>query len=70
MDIDEVFKAHEQVMAVFLDISNAFNEVNSDVLLQKLAVIRYSANFIRFVKFLTYKRHVYSKYNLNEPKPC
>lgn len=36
LEIEEAFKRNEQVAAIYLDISNAFNDVHCDILLEKL----------------------------------
>lgn len=67
LDIEEALNNNEQVMAVFLDVSNAFNDVRSDILLDKLADIGCSPKILKFIKFLTYERKIYSE--INETKP-
>ena len=46
--------------AIFLDIRAAFDNVNSDILIKKLADIGCLYQLISFIKFLTYERFVHS----------
>lgn len=70
LDIEAAIKEKSHVLAVYLDVSNAFNEVQSDILVQKLADIDCSSKVIKFVKFLTYHREVYTEINLDSPRHC
>ena len=44
----------------FLDVRGAFDNVNSDILLQKLANIGCSKNVAQFIKFLTHERTIHT----------
>ena len=54
------FKEQKEMYAVFLDISAAFDNVQSDILIQKLADIGCPSRLVSFVKFLTYERFIYT----------
>ena len=58
--VDEAFKNKNEVLAVFLDVSAAFPNVISDILLEKLANIKCSERFVKFAKFLTYERWIHT----------
>lgn len=52
-DIVDALKSHEHVLAMYSDVTNAFNEVHCDILLQ-LVDIGLSTKVLKFIKFLTY----------------
>ena len=60
MQVDEALKNKTDVLAAFLNVSGAFNHVNSDILLDTLAKIGCSPQIIKFIKFLTHDRYVYT----------
>lgn len=70
LDINKAFRAREQVLAVYLDISNALSEVRGDIMLRKLASIGCSTKVVNFVRFLTYKRIVYIEINPDQHMVC
>lgn len=70
MDIEDSLKKHQQVAAVYLDVSNAFNEVQCHILLKKLATMGCSIKTLRYIKFLSYHRNIYTQANLNVPRAC
>lgn len=70
LDIEDALKEGSQVLAVYLDVSNAFNEVQSEILIKKLACVNISTKLIKFVKFLTYHREVYTEVNPDTPRHC
>ena len=65
--IQKSFKQNKSLYAVFLDVIGAFDNVNSDLLIKKLAEIGCPYKLIKFIKFLTYERHIYSSVH-NESK--
>ena len=46
------------LLAAFLDVQDAFDNINIGILLMKLASLGYSKTLILFIKFLTHKRYV------------
>lgn len=70
LDVDDALDNNEQVMAVFLDVTNAFNNVNIDILLEKLIDIGCSTQLVHFVKHMTHSRRVYTEVNMDNPRSC
>lgn len=70
MDIEESFRQNKDVLAVYLDISNAFNDVRCDVLLDQMAKLGCSEKVLRFVRFLIYERLIHTEINLEKPRLC
>ena len=68
LDIENTLDNEKQVLAVFLDVSNAFNDVHSQILLEILANIGSSLKVLHFVKFLTNHHLIFSEININIPK--
>lgn len=68
LDLDYALNNNKQVLAVFLDVSNAFNDVHSQILIEILADIGCSPKVLKFVKFLTHHRLIFSELNLKSPK--
>ena len=60
LQLDEAMSRKKDVCAAFLDVSDAFNNVITDILLEKLATIGCSAQTIKFIKFLTYERFIHT----------
>ena len=67
LDIENTLNNNQQVLAVFLDVSNAFNDVHSQILLEILANIGCSPKVLNFVKFLTHHRLIFSEINIDIP---
>ena len=65
LQINESFMNRKHVLAAFLDVRGAFDDVNSDILLSKLADIGCSSNVVKFVKFFTHERYIYSEFIKN-----
>ena len=59
--IEDGFIKKKNTIAAFLDIQSAFDNVNSDILIDKLSSMQCSTMLIRFVKFLTYEREIYTE---------
>ncbi|XP_046750589.1 uncharacterized protein LOC124413847 [Diprion similis] len=68
LEIDQALSEKQNVLAAFLDVSNAFPNVLSDCLLSKLAEIKCSESLIKFVKFLTYERILHTDISDHEIK--
>lgn len=64
--IEEGFKGDQHVLAVFLNIKSAFNNVNCEIPLQALADLNCPQNIIELVKFLMYEIRVYADVLGNE----
>ncbi|CAB0044055.1 unnamed protein product [Trichogramma brassicae] len=60
MTVQSAFKERRDVYATFLDIEGAFDNVNIDILIQKLADLGSSLSTIRFIKFITAERHIFT----------
>ena len=48
------------LFAVFLDVCGAFDNVNIDILVNKLAEIGCPYNLVQFVKFITSERYIFN----------
>ena len=68
MNVENALRNGKQVMAIFLDVSNAFNDVHSHILLEVLANAGCSNKVLKFAKFLTYHRQIFSEINPEFPK--
>ncbi|KAL7287517.1 hypothetical protein TKK_0018349 [Trichogramma kaykai] len=55
-----------EILAAFLDVEGAFDNVDIDILTQKLAHLGCSHNVIRFIKYITHERHIFSNNNLDK----
>ena len=62
LKVDEAFLEHQYVIAAFLDVKGAFDNVNTDILLAELSRIGCSDSIIQFVKFLTHSRFIHADY--------
>ena len=60
LEIEEAFSKKQHVLAVFLDVEAAFPSVNNDILLNEFAEIDCSPKMLKFVKFLTYERFIFT----------
>lgn len=68
--VEDAFSKKQQVMAVYLDISGAFNDVKSHLLLEKLREIGFSHKVIKFVSFMVQERKIFTEANIEEPRTC
>ena len=55
-----------RVIAVFLDVRGAFDNVKCDILLQKLFSISYSETLVKYVKFITHSRSLFTASHGND----
>lgn len=60
LKVDEAFSQKKEVLAAFLDVQGAFDNVSIDILLAKLASFGCSTNLIKFVKFISHERLIFS----------
>ncbi|CAB0039373.1 unnamed protein product [Trichogramma brassicae] len=60
MTVQSAFKERRDVYATFLDIEGAFDNVNIDILIQRLVDLGTSLSSIRFIKFITAERHIFT----------
>ena len=64
--VDQALANKKDVLAVFLDVSAAFDNVNSDILLQKLASIGLSKSILHYIKFIRHRRSIFTESLDNE----
>ncbi|KAL7301107.1 hypothetical protein TKK_0006083 [Trichogramma kaykai] len=57
--VEDAFLASRDMLTAFLDVEGAFDNVNIDVLLQRLALLGCSRRVVEFVKFSTRERSIY-----------
>lgn len=48
-------------IATFPDVKGAFDNVNIDILLSKLAKIGRSSRFLSYIKFISHERFIYTE---------
>ena len=60
LQIDQALANKKEVLATFLDVSDAFNNVLPNVLINRLLELKCSEQVIRFVKFLTFERFIHT----------
>lgn len=60
LKVDEALLDGENVVAAFLDVKGAFDNVNIDILLAELSKLGCSDTVIEFVKFLTHSRFIHA----------
>ena len=68
LKIKEAFLEKKQILAAFLYVQGAFDNVDTDILLDRLAEIGCPENTILFIKFLTLERTCFSDTNENYPR--
>ena len=66
LKIEEAYLERKNVLAAFLDVQGAFDNINTDILLTKLAAIGCSEAVVRFIQFLTHERIIYTDSNTHE----
>lgn len=55
--------SREHTLAVFLEFTGAFDNINCDMMATKLALLGLLINIVKFVKFLLYERKIESIYS-------
>ncbi|XP_058805042.1 uncharacterized protein LOC131672100 [Phymastichus coffea] len=68
LKVEEAFVEKKEVLAAFLDVRGAFDNVKIDILLNKLASIGCPEKLLIFIKFITYERLIYSDSCPNNPR--
>ena len=68
LNIEDSFSNNKDVLAAFLDVSGAFDNVNLEILLEKLAQIGCPVNLVQFIKFITFERLIHSQNIKNNPR--
>lgn len=68
LEIEHSINNKKHVLAVFLDISDAFPNVQSLILLLISTEKGFSRKVFKFVKFWTDHSHIHSEINLDSPK--
>ncbi|KAL7291201.1 hypothetical protein TKK_0015042 [Trichogramma kaykai] len=67
---EEAFLTGQEVYAAFLDVEGAFDNVNIDILLDKLASLCCSLNTILFIKFITHERIIHTEIDGLKRRSC
>ena len=68
LTVEEGLKQKQHVLVTFLDITSAFDNVNSDILQQMLSDINCPSNLVKFVQYLTHERQVESDSSVNSKR--
>lgn len=66
LKVEEAFAEKKSVIAAFLDVEGAFDNVNIDILLRKLLDFGCSKSVLKFVKFILHERFIYTGFHGNE----
>ncbi|CAB0040130.1 unnamed protein product [Trichogramma brassicae] len=67
---EEAFLTGREVFAAFLDVEGAFDNVNIDILIDKLASLGCSLNTILFIKFITHERFIHTEIDGLKRRSC
>lgn len=68
LDIDTAFSEIKHVLAAFLDVKGAFDNINPRAMANKMADLGCPTNLVNFALFLTQHRLVYSELNVDTPR--
>ncbi|XP_076658781.1 uncharacterized protein LOC143362464 [Halictus rubicundus] len=68
LKIEEAFMEKSEVLAAFLDVQGAFDNVDCNILLARLADLGSPRNLLLFIKFLTHERQIYSATSPSKPR--
>ena len=68
VNIEDLSSKKHDTLAAFLDVSGAFNHVNIEIMLQKLADTGCPLNLIQFIKFQMYGRIVTTELTENDSR--
>lgn len=60
LQAEHTLSKNKDLLAAFLDVCGAFDHVNIEILLQKLASIGCSTKVLKFIKFLTFQRTIFA----------
>ncbi|XP_015111524.1 uncharacterized protein LOC107037477 [Diachasma alloeum] len=66
--INEALAHQQHALAAFLDVKGAFDNVNPQILLDKLAELGCSQKVAKFIQFLTYKRFIQTVNQEDQPR--
>ncbi|XP_034194193.2 uncharacterized protein LOC117610666 [Osmia lignaria lignaria] len=61
ISIEEASSNKKDLLAVFLDINSAFDNVNIDILLSQLAKVGCPASLVKFIQHLTFERLIFTE---------
>lgn len=61
--VDTYLSKNQETLAAFLDVKSAFDEVNSQLLIDKIAAIGCPLPMVQFIKFLTDERQVFTAHH-------
>ena len=65
LSIEEGLEKNQNVLAAFLDITSAFDNVDCEILLCVLAEIGCLENLVKFFQFIVYERNVFTDFTEN-----
>lgn len=63
LNVEDAFSNKKDLLAAFLDVQGAFDNVNINILLQQLATIGCPLKLVKFIKFLTQERFIFTEMN-------
>ncbi|XP_058807568.1 uncharacterized protein LOC131673537 [Phymastichus coffea] len=63
LNVEDSFSNKKDLLAAFLDVQGAFDNVNINILLQQLATIGCHLKLVKFIKFLTQERYIFTEIN-------
>lgn len=66
--MEEAFFERKEVLAAFLNVEGAFDNVDSNILLLKLGSMGVSYSILKFVKFITYERFLFTNFTKSAPR--
>lgn len=68
LNIEDAFSSKNELLAAFLDVSGAFDNVIIEILLEKLAQIGCPTSIVQFIKFITLERQIFTQNSENNPR--
>lgn len=68
MFIEEAFEGKRDVLAAFLDVAGAFDNVDLNILLKRLADIKCPSTLLKFIRFLMHERIIFTDVTGNAPR--
>ncbi|XP_058803329.1 uncharacterized protein LOC131671138 [Phymastichus coffea] len=68
LSIEDAFSERKDLLAAFLDIDGAFDNVIIDILLRELSTIGCPSEFVKLVNFISSNRQIYTELTGNKPR--